>query len=53
MQAAVAGGASSTITLDANTIANIVHRVTERMKPELISEIARELASEAERTRKP
>nr|MDP9263704.1 hypothetical protein [Acidobacteriota bacterium] len=53
MQAAVAGGASPTITLDANTIANIVHRVTERMKPELISEIARELASEAERTRKP
>jgi CheY-like chemotaxis protein len=53
MQAAVAGGASPTITLDANTLANIVHRVTERMKPELINEIARELASEAERTRKP
>jgi CheY-like chemotaxis protein len=53
MEAAVAGAASPTITLDANTIANIVHRVTERMKPELINEIARELASEAERTRKP
>ncbi len=52
MQAAVAGPAA-TVTLDANTIANIVHRVTERMKPELISEIARELAAEAERARKP
>lgn len=53
MEAAVAGVASPTITLDANTIANIVHRVTERMKPELINEIARELASEAQRARKP
>ncbi|MGH9493223.1 MAG: response regulator [Terriglobales bacterium] len=53
MEAAVAGGPAPTITLDANTIANIVHRVTERMKPELIAEIARELASEAERSRKP
>jgi len=52
MQAAVAGPAA-TLTLDANTIANIVHKVTERMKPELINEIARELAAEAERTRKP
>jgi hypothetical protein len=52
MQAAVGGVPSPTITLDANTIANIVHRVTERMKPELINEIARELASEAERSRK-
>lgn len=52
MQAAVAGPAA-TLTLDANTIANIVHKVTERMKPELIAEIARELAAEAERTRKP
>ena len=52
MQAAVAGPAA-TVTLDANTIANIVHKVTERMKPELINEIARELAAEAERTRKP
>jgi len=42
-----------TVTLDANTIANIVHKVTERMKPELINEIARELAAEAQRTRKP
>ena len=52
MQAAV-GGPAPTITLDANTIANIVHRVTERMKPELINEIARELTAEAERSRKP
>lgn len=51
MQAAVAGPAA-TLTLDANTIANIVHKVTERMKPELINEIARELAAEAERTKK-
>lgn len=51
MQAAV-GGAGPTVTLDANTIANIVHKVTERMKPELIAEIARELAAEAERTKK-
>lgn len=52
MQAAVAGPAA-TVTLDANTIANIVHKVTERMKPELINEIAKELAAEAERSRKP
>jgi CheY-like chemotaxis protein len=52
MQAAV-GGTGPTVTLDANTIANIVHKVTERMKPELISEIAKELAAEAERSRKP
>jgi CheY-like chemotaxis protein len=51
MSAAV-GVAAPTVTLDANTIANIVHKVTERMKPELISEIARELAAEAERTKK-
>jgi hypothetical protein len=30
----------------------IVHKVTERMKPQLIEEIARELAAEAERTRR-
>ncbi|HZR29254.1 MAG TPA: response regulator [Terriglobales bacterium] len=38
----------STMALDKNTavIAEIVHRVTERMKPELVAEIARELASE-------
>jgi CheY-like chemotaxis protein len=53
MSAAV-GGTPPTVTLDANTIANIVHKVTERMKPELISEIAKELAAEAERAaRKP
>ena len=53
MSAAV-GGTAPTVTLDANTIANIVHKVTERMKPELIAEIAKELAAEAERTaRKP
>jgi hypothetical protein len=52
MQAAV-GGTPPAVTLDANTIANIVQRVTERMKPELINEIARELAAEAERSRKP
>lgn len=52
MQVAVSG-AAPTVTLDANTIANIVHKVTERMKPELINEIAKELAAEAERTRKP
>ena len=52
MQAAVEGPAP-TVSLDANTIANIVHKVTERMKPELIAEIARELAAQAERSRKP
>lgn len=53
MSAAV-GVPPPAVTLDANTIANIVQRVTERMKPELINEIARELAAEAERTsRKP
>jgi DNA-binding response OmpR family regulator len=38
----------STMALDKNTavIAEIVHRVTERMKPELVAEIARELALE-------
>jgi hypothetical protein len=38
----------ATMALDKNTavIAEIVHRVTERMKPELVAEIARELASE-------
>jgi CheY-like chemotaxis protein len=38
----------ATMSLDKNTavIAEIVHRVTERMKPELVAEIARELASE-------
>ena len=46
-------GSAPTVTLDANTIANIVHKVTERMKPELINEIAKELAAEAERARKP
>ena len=51
MEAAVAGP-PPTVTLDANTIANIVHKVTERMKPELINEIAKELAAEAERARK-
>ena len=51
--AAAVGVAAPTVTLDANTIANIVHKVTERMKPELINEIAKELAAEAERTRKP
>ena len=43
---------SATTTVDANTIAMIVHRVTERMKPQLIEEIARELAAEAERMKK-
>lgn len=52
MQAAM-GTPAPTVTLDANTIANIVHKVTERMKPELIAEIAKELAAEAERSRKP
>jgi CheY-like chemotaxis protein len=52
MQAAV-GGTTPAVTLDANTIANIVHKVTERMKPELINEIAKELAAEAARSRKP
>ena len=50
---AAMGAPAPTVTLDANTIANIVHKVTERMKPDLIAEIAKELAAEAERSRKP
>ena len=44
----------STIALDKNTavIAEIVHRVTERMKPELVAEIARELALEIKKEKK-
>jgi CheY-like chemotaxis protein len=48
----VSAPAAATTSLDANTIAMIVHKVTERMKPQLIEEIARELAAEAERTRR-
>jgi CheY-like chemotaxis protein len=38
----------ATMSIDKNTavIAEIVHRVTERMKPELVAEIAKELATE-------
>ncbi|HSA93867.1 MAG TPA: response regulator [Terriglobales bacterium] len=50
--AVAAPAAAATTSLDANTIAMIVHKVTERMKPQLIEEIARELAAEAERTRR-
>ncbi|MGH9509372.1 MAG: response regulator [Terriglobales bacterium] len=42
----------ATTMVDANTIALIVNRVTERMKPQLIEEIARELAAEMERMKK-
>ena len=48
----VAAPGATTTSLDANTIAMIVHKVTERMKPQLIEEIARELAAEAERARR-
>ncbi|HXE91892.1 MAG TPA: response regulator [Terriglobales bacterium] len=48
----VAAPAAATTSLDANAIAMIVHKVTERMKPQLIEEIARELAAEAERMRR-
>ncbi len=47
-----AAAPSATTMVDANTIALIVHRVTERMKPQLIEEIARELVAEAERQKK-
>ncbi|MGH9600817.1 MAG: response regulator [Terriglobales bacterium] len=49
---AAAAGPSATTMVDANTIALIVNRVTERMKPQLIEEIARELAAEVERMKK-
>ncbi len=49
---AAAATPSATTMVDANTIALIVHRVTERMKPQLIEEIARELVAEAERAKK-
>lgn len=47
-----AASATAAPMVDANTIALIVHRVTERMKPQLIEEIARELAAEMERAKK-
>ncbi len=50
--AAAAAVPSATTMVDANTIALIVHRVTERMKPQLIEEIHRELVAEIERTKK-
>lgn len=44
----------ATMSLDKHTalIAEIVHRVTERMKPNLVQEIARELAAEISRSKK-
>lgn len=44
----------ATMALDKHTavIAEIVHRVTERMKPELVAEIARELALEVKKGKK-
>jgi hypothetical protein len=50
--AAAASSATAAPMVDANTIALIVNRVTERMKPQLIEEIARELAAEVERMKK-
>ncbi len=49
---AASAAPSATTMVDANTIALIVNRVTERMKPQLIEEIARELAAEMERAKK-
>ncbi len=49
---AIPAAPGTSAVVDANTIALIVHRVTERMKPQLIEEIARELAAEAERAKK-
>ncbi|HEV2114198.1 MAG TPA: hypothetical protein VGR50_08605, partial [Terriglobales bacterium] len=48
------GPGESTIPLDQHTaiIAEVVHRVTERIKPELIEQITREIAAELARKKK-
>jgi len=53
-QSAEAGAGESTMPLDQHTaiIAEVVHRVTERIKPELIAQISREVAEEMARKKK-